>query len=135
MKEKKMALAEIILIDDDDINNIITKISLTRHLEINKIIAFTNPLEGLEYIKSKSVKENYLLFLDINMPGMNGWDFLNHFEALHPEQKNCFKIYLLSTSLDNGDIEKSKSNKHVAGYLIKPLSKNVIESLFEGNNS
>lgn len=130
-----MTLTEIILIDDDDINNIITKVSLTRYLEINKIIAFTNPHEGLEYIKSKSGDGNYMLFLDINMPGMNGWDFLTHFEALRQEQKNRFKIYLLSTSLDNGDIEKSKSNRYVVDYLIKPLSKNVIVSLFEGKIS
>ena len=69
------------------------------------------------------------MLLDINMPIMNGWEFLDAFDNIGDNIKSGFKIYMFSSSIEIKDIERSKTRSIVSGYLMKPLLKEKIEEI------
>jgi CheY-like chemotaxis protein len=115
----------ILLVDDDRIY----QFTATKILESTQLTASIqsclNGADAIEYIKTRLAKNEILpdiIFLDINMPIMSGWDFLQEFEALSI-QPSSLKIYIVSSSVDDYDINKSKNFAWVTNYLIKPISK------------
>ena len=127
-----------IVIDDDEFNNKICTVTLEKIAKDADIKTFLSPVEGFAHIvteySKKTHNENAILFLDINMPVMNGWEFLERFEELSADIKERVKIYILSSSVDKRDIEKAKSNKNVVHYLIKPLTKETIRLITYSQN-
>ncbi len=127
-----------IVIDDDEFNNKICSVTLEKIDKSSNIKTFLSPVEGFAHIVTEYSRtdnnESAVLFLDINMPVMNGWEFLDRFEELAPTIKNRIKIYILSSSVDKRDIEKAKANKNVVHYLIKPLTKETIRLITYSQN-
>lgn len=127
-----------IVIDDDEFNNKICTVTLEKIDKNANIKTFLSPVEGFAHVVTEysrtDHKENAVLFLDINMPVMNGWEFLERFEELDPAIKNRVKIYILSSSVDKRDIEKAKANKNIVHYLIKPLTKETIRLITYSQN-
>ena len=127
-----------IVIDDDEFNNKICTVTLEKIDKEANINTFLSPVEGFAHIVTEYSKtdnnENAVLFLDINMPVMNGWEFLDRFDELDTSIKNRLKIYILSSSVDKRDIEKAKANKNVVHYLIKPLTKETIRLITYSQN-
>jgi len=127
-----------IVIDDDEFNNKICSVTLEKIAKDADIKTFLNPIEGFNHISNTySTTEdsaNAVLFLDINMPIMNGWEFLDRFDGLDDSVKKRVKIYILSSSVDKRDIERAKSNKNVIHYLIKPLTKETIRLITYSQN-
>jgi len=120
-----------IIIDDDQFNNKICSVTIEKMSKEAEVITFLDPLQGFDYIVSEYTNpadENAsaILFLDINMPVMNGWEFLERFEALGDDLKSRIRIYILSSSVDKRDIERAKTNKNVIHYLVKPLTRETI---------
>ncbi|MBL4663824.1 MAG: response regulator [Flavobacteriaceae bacterium] len=123
------------IIDDDDVYiNLIKKIIDIKNLSEN-LLVFKNGQEALDYFKSimgnlsdKDFPE--IILLDLNMPVMDGWKFLNEFTEI----KRCSKIkttlYIVSSSINPYDIEKAKSYSLVTDYLIKPVNIDQFEALF-----
>ncbi|MFY8109968.1 MAG: response regulator [Bacteroidia bacterium] len=105
---------KVILVDDDPINNLVTKRLLQKINPTLEIMDFTNAHEALEHLKSSRID---LILLDINMPGMNGWEFLNELE----NSGNKTPVLMLSSSIDPNDHCKSINYKSVRGFLRKPL--------------
>lgn len=98
------------------------------------IIDFTSPEEGLSYIETTPTpNQTHYILLDINMPTMTGWEFLDEYEKLTPGVKQNYTVYILSSSIDERDMERARNNSNVKGYLIKPLKLAVIEDLFKQN--
>jgi CheY-like chemotaxis protein len=127
---------KFIIIDDDPLSNRICKLTLDRVFNKPAIQIFTNPEAGLDYIRSEyegGVLKNTVLFLDINMPIMSGWDFLQHFKMLEGKIKNCFTIYILSSSVDASDVERAKADKDIKKYLVKPITVDIINALAIGS--
>lgn len=124
------ASTRFIIIDDDVFNNTICTVTITKTVNDAAIKTFLDPREGFNYIASEYSKpneeSNAILFLDINMPLMNGWQFLEKFADLDERVKERVKIYILSSSVDKRDIQKAKENKYVKHYLVKPLTKETI---------
>jgi CheY-like chemotaxis protein len=124
------------IIDDDSINQFIIKRVIEDHNFTKKIIPFLNGREAIDYLSDNiNVLENLpdLIFIDINMPVMNGWDFLELFKNLKFPKK--ILIYLLSSSIDKTDFEKSKTFQEVTGYLLKPLkNEQLIEIIIKLNS-
>ena len=110
-----------ILIDDDTVTNLINKkiIQIACGDKINTITTFVNPKKALEYLKQIPFYKTgeYILFLDINMPEMNAWQFLDYLS-----NQNDFKINILSSSIARADLNKAESHKLVRDYICKPLS-------------
>ena len=75
-----------------------------------------------------------LIFLDIEMPLMDGWDFMNHIESLMKEHSLVdIKIYIVSSSISHEDFEKAESNKNVLGYYSKPIKAEEITAIIMNN--
>ena len=123
-----------LIIDDDAQNNLLSKMSLKKTLGDVIVQDFTMPEAGFEYIQSDFFRnpdnDKTVLLLDINMPGMNGWEFLEKFEDLDYTIKNNFDIYILSSSVDPRDIERAHTNPHVIDFIEKPLNKEILMQLF-----
>jgi CheY-like chemotaxis protein len=119
-------LKNFIIIDDDKLNNKLCRSILEKTYPESRITDFTDPVKGLQYISdtfSDHKSDDYaILLLDIMMPVMNAWEFLEQYDLLLESVKNRVKIYILSSSIDNVDMKKAQSNKYVEYYLIKPLT-------------
>jgi CheY-like chemotaxis protein len=121
----------ILLIDDDSINNFINERLIKKLNVANEIKVTLNGEDGLEYIKDNCNNDNSntcpeLILLDINMPVMNGFDFIRAFEKLNIKNKSKVKIIILTTSKNNKDVEILKSLGNFE-FINKPLTE---EKLF-----
>lgn len=114
----------ILLVDDDPINNLINSRLLEKSGYSAKIIAFLEGKIALKHIANLPVNEKALIFLDINMPVINGWEFLESYEASFPDRNDT--IIILSSSIDYHDRRKSKTYQSVSGFMEKPLSMSKI---------
>jgi CheY-like chemotaxis protein len=120
---------KVLLIDDDAINNFIN-VNLLRTLSISDDIQTAlNGEEGLKYImQCPSEKTPSLIFLDINMPVMNGFEFLERYNEISFENKDKVKVVMLSTSSNQDDL--NKVNSLGLKLINKPLTQEKILSLF-----
>lgn len=122
-----------IVVDDDSVNNLICRKVIKHVFPEADIQTFIKPEIALTYIKtiySTSHEKTTILFLDINMPILLGWDFLEEFDGFDANIKEQLKIYVLSSSTDQLDRERANKNKNVYDYIEKPLSKEIMEKFF-----
>ena len=129
-------LKSFILFDDDPVNNMLSKITIIKTLKEAEILTFRSAEKGFHHIKTeyeKKDKKGVIILLDINMPGMNCWEFLEKFQQLNEEVRNKFRIYIISASYKPVDKELASSNKNIAGWFEKPLTGEIIKSLIDVN--
>jgi CheY-like chemotaxis protein len=122
---------KFIIVDDDEINNFICREFIRITVKTpNDVLDFTSPEKGLAYITSEyqkhSGEQRTALFLDINMPTMSGWEFLEKFSQLNDEIKKMFSVFIMSSSINPRDREQADSNPYVAGFIIKPVSEDFL---------
>ena len=117
---------QILLIDDDPIVNFIHSRILQDHYPETEVLIFNNGLTGFEYIK-QNPNRFYILFLDLNMPIMDGWGFLEAISAETIPLK--LQIHILTSSIDPQDRIRAQQNKLVASYLCKPLKGEDLKKL------
>ena len=126
-------LPDFLIIDDDPINNKICNRIIQFTIAGSAVKSFTDPGQGLEHIQTNYENTNAtkaILFLDINMPSMTGWDVLVKFDGFPSTVKVKVKIFMLSSSVDPQDIERANSNPLVTGYVTKSLSKDKLQDAF-----
>ena len=129
------------LVDDDATHNMLCGLAIKRAFNRSfknaNVISFEFPGKALEFIASEyddSTKDVHtMLFLDINMPDINGWDFLKVFAKMDKHIQDQFTIYILSSSIDPADEIKANSNAFVTSFLSKPLLTPDVEKLMETN--
>lgn len=119
----------IFLVDDDPINNLINKRLLGKVGISDKIIEFLEGEEALTQIEILPSDHQVLIFLDINMPVLNGWEFLEKYLETFPKRQD--KIVILSSSIDFQDRQKAREYQLVSGFLEKPLTLDKIYSQLE----
>jgi CheY-like chemotaxis protein len=110
----------IVFVDDDKVQHMINKRILLKINPKLNLVFFENPHDALNWLKENTAD---ILLLDINMPEMEGWEFLNLMDQLGIK----IEVKMLTSSLDPEDIEKSKGFELVSGFLVKPLRKEVID--------
>ena len=119
------------LIDDNPDDNFFHEREINKIKFAPAIVTEESAMDALAYLKSK--KENGtcpdLIFLDINMPGMNGWDFLEQYNKLDKELQNGVVIIMLTTSENPDDKAKAKSWSFVSDYITKPLTEEVLQEI------
>jgi CheY-like chemotaxis protein len=130
----------ILCVDDDPITLMLCKMVIAKSSFATEIITAQNGEEALNYFDDLKLnnlgaeikKYPSLVFLDLNMPVMDGWEFLDHFskEEYTTTFKNT-KIIVLSSTIDPNDIQKSKTYPMVLDFLSKPITKEIIEHLKE----
>lgn len=127
-------LNSILLIDDDQINNFINKRIIKKLGITEEIKVAMNGEEALYQIKNYCNETGHcpeLIFLDINMPVMNGFEFLSEFHNLPLENKKDVKIIVLTTSTNPIDMQKLKEYS-IKGFLNKPLTEKKIMEVISG---
>ncbi len=131
-----VAQTNYVVIDDDPINNLICNKNLQLLFPNDDIRTFTDPVEGYDYIVGKynMADTGSILFLDIDMPFLNGWDILEKFAGLPNISNDNFKIYILTSSIANEDKKRSNSNPLVSGFIEKPLNMFQLKRLFPEAN-
>ena len=128
------------IIDDDKIYvNLVKKIIEIKKLSKNLLI-FKNGREALDNFKLilENATEDVLpdiIFLDINMPVMDGWEFLNEFIKIKNNFEKKITLYVVSSSIDPRDLERAKSFNLVTDYLIKPIELKKFEKIFDRNGN
>ena len=130
-------LSSILLVDDDEFMNLlnsktITKAGIAEHLKI----CFTGE-EALDYItrngrfagKESNFVQPEIIFLDINMPGINGWEFLEEYKKLNQPKKANIIIVMLTTSLNPDDEEMARSIDAIAEFRHKPMTTEMLNDI------
>lgn len=124
----------ICIIDDDDIS----RYSISRSLEAlklsRKILIFSDGEEAINFMMDNIGKSNNLpdvIFLDINMPIMDGFQFMEEYAKLKPRVGKKIIIYMTSSSINTVDIERAKAISEISDYLIKPLEPKKLGVLLE----
>ena len=128
----KKELKIIMLVDDDQNDNFFHEREIKKINPAITVIEKRTGLDGLEYLKlNKENKEVVpdLIFLDINMPILDGWDFLEKYNQFDKELQDLVVIIMLSTSGYPEDIARAMSYSCVSDYIIKPLTKEKLESI------
>lgn len=132
MSEKKYK--RYLIVDDDKANNMLCKMILKKTFEEAEVISYDSPCEALNYINSQYLISDdnlkTVIFLDINMPDITGWEFLDIFKDFNENIRNFFTIYMLSSSVDYKDKNLAKENPLVEGYIEKPLTREKIKNIF-----
>ncbi|MEP6465661.1 MAG: response regulator [Parafilimonas sp.] len=126
------AIQLYIMVDDDAINNMLCTISLKRYLGDNiQVKSFTEPELGLGFIKNEfnDIMQRAVLLLDVNMPTMTGWEFMEEFDNLSEEVQKLISVYILSSSIDEQDKQRADSNKNIIGFISKPLTQEILISI------
>jgi CheY-like chemotaxis protein len=116
------------LIDDDNVTNMLNRYYLEVHFPHLQIELFSKAKTALDDLIINA-KETDFIFLDINMPEMNGWEFLDAIAEAASLPQRFPKIYMLSSSLDPADKVRAETHQFVAGFLSKPLESVELEFL------
>ncbi len=121
-------LQRYIIVDDDQTNNLICEYVIKDWDEKAQVQLFTDPEEALKSIGDANydLEAPVLLFLDVNMPTMSGWEFLDVFKTFDEEVRSSFIIYILTSSTEDFSREAEKY-PFVSGFLSKPLKKKDLE--------
>lgn len=123
-------IKKIFLVDDDELFNIIHKEILKKMKVAEEMVICLNgkdALSKLELLTASQFPE--LIFLDIDMPVMNGFDFLKEFGEKYGEEASKTRIFMLTSSYLQKDMDKANEYK-ISGYILKPLTKEkVIEAI------
>ena len=122
----------VLLIDDDDATNFLHKITI-KHADCAEYVHIAiNGLKALEYL-TEAIEGKFpqpdLIFLDVNMPVMGGWEFLDAYEMLPKEQKAKMVLVMLTASLNPDDETKAKSYETVSGFKNKPLTIEMLHDI------
>lgn len=132
-----MNTSEILLIDDDPVSILLSRFFLEKSIPNDgsvRITSFCCPFKGLEYVKdfcssNRYCQEHSRILLDLNMPGMDGWKFMEHLNSIDIQKR--IKVIIHSSSKNNLDREKAIKINHVDYYLPKPMTQDKASSLIK----
>lgn len=122
-------MLKVLIIDDDDIVTLVQG-KLLQNCGITKDpIKFKRASEAVAYLETASGEHHYLLLLDINMPMMDGWQFLEEIENM--KVKDNIFIYMVTSSIDYNDKEMAKNYPKIINFIEKPITAKNCEQLKE----
>ncbi|QEC67821.1 response regulator [Panacibacter ginsenosidivorans] len=125
---------QVLLIDDDQVYLFAATKTIEATGLAGTVDVCTNGLDALEYLNriiSSSGKLPDVIFIDINMPVMDGWEFLEEYKTLSTRINDNIKIYILSSSVDKNDIMRSKEYNSVIEYVVKPVYKEKFSEILQ----
>lgn len=126
MPQKK----RIVLIDDDQTTNTLNKLIIERSELVDEVVMFAEAEKALKFLSDDSGDEKSLILLDINMPYMDGWEFLSEYSKINGTKRKD-KIVMLTSSIDPSDITKAEEYPPVSDYKSKPLSFEMLQALVD----
>jgi CheY-like chemotaxis protein len=130
--EGKKKFKSVMLIDDNEIDNLINQKMLEASNIAETIFMHTGAKGALEFLKNIekiAVGLPEIIFLDIDMPLMDGFQFLDEFDKLSDKIKNNISIIMLTSSINPQDLSKARKSHYVKKYINKPLTQESLEKL------
>ena len=124
-------MSRVFIIDDDPIHQRIAQIMIVKHLIFDEYSSFLDASKALDYLESHCNTAEELpdvILLDLNMPGVDGWDFLNRYVALSSSINKDIKIFIVSSSVDEKDKLRAESYSNVKGFISKPLTPQILKT-------
>jgi len=131
-KENKFRFEKVMLIDDDAADNYISKKIIRSSSFAKEIIEFKTVEDALKHLRENSGKPEQLpqcIFLDLNLPGMNGIEFLSEFDKFGDDFKKSCKVVILTNAVRPEDMKKITRNPFVIMTLEKPLRDKDLEAM------
>jgi CheY-like chemotaxis protein len=125
----------VCIVDDDELFQFVMRQHFERLELVERINKFTDGEQALNYIKSHIDHPDELpdlILLDVNMPYMDGWQFMSEFVQLSLPEEKPIRVYILTSSTHESDLQRAKEFPTLAGYLVKPIGKNIIRELLLG---
>ncbi|AWK04647.1 response regulator [Flavobacterium crocinum] len=122
--------SQFIIIEDNLIDQFVTKKLLKKGLDINPLYIANNGKEGIDWLVKNPNHHSLIILLDIQMPIMNGFEFLDEFDRLPENVKNRIEIFVLSSTLDSDEIKKIRENKYVSDFWNKPFRLELLQKTF-----
>ena len=122
----------VYIVEDDQITAKITELHLQQHGAFGRVKAFGNgrpALDALLRAAAQPAKLPDLILLDLNMPVMDGWEFLDALAGLHWQKPVC--VCVLTSSIHPGDIEKARSYQDVKAYFSKPVGPELLNQVVQ----
>ncbi len=128
-------LDSVCIIDDDFIYQFLAKEEIAYTNMVESVIFFNNGDKAVQFLTSTLDNNDQtvlpdIIFLDINMPVMDGWEFLEAYAILKPQLGKNITIYVVSSSTDVRDFDRAKAISEVSDYIIKPVSGNQLKNIF-----
>lgn len=125
LSKKTNSFRKIVLIDDDVANNMVFKKLANATNLTQELITIISPIDALNYFENLAISDMPdAIFLDIKMPILSGWEFLNQFKQ---DSKNKYtKVFIVSSSINYNDIEKADKETRVSELISKPISINKL---------
>ncbi len=119
----------ILLVDDNPADNYFHDIVLTEAQFTKHVIVRESALDALQYLEHLEEPRPDLIFLDINMPRIDGWEFLNQYRQLFPDASDRAPIYMLTTAISVVEEKRAAETGMVAGFLKKPLDPEDMQTI------
>lgn len=122
----------VVLIDDDEIENFIKRKLIEKTNLVNQIKDFSSGKEAINFLNANSMHPHLLpeiILLDLNMPVMDGFQFLEEYLKLEPKLSKKTNIYVVSSSISPIDHEKINNISEVSDFLIKPITEKIFKEI------
>ena len=122
------------IIDDDELFVFGVKLLMRKMKSFGNLKIYGNGQEAIESL-GKMLENGerlpQLFFLDLNMPVMDGWEFLESFKKIPPEDRSHITLYVVSSSVDPRDLEKTKEYQLIENYILKPITVGDLEDVLD----
>ncbi|PKA99010.1 response regulator receiver domain-containing protein [Flavobacteriaceae bacterium MAR_2009_75] len=126
----------VCIIDDDDIYQFTMSAALNGFDEVNKITTFLDGGQALDFITDNLKNKEELpdvVFLDINMPIMDGFQFMEEYVKIKPNVDKEISIYMVSSSVDPKDIARCRKIEGISDYIVKPIKEDKLKALISSS--
>lgn len=126
------------VIDDDEIYTFTVKRIIDNSQIAHKTLFFPNGKLAVDFFKEYiDVMDSLpdLILLDINMPVLDGWQFMDEFVKLKPLISKRIMIYIVSSSIDEADFQKARSYEHISDFIVKPITIAKLQTMLEVLNA
>lgn len=132
LKELDPKFETVMIIDDDMVDLYIISRMITKNNFGKNVLHYSEAQKAMKYLQENQdniSKLPQIIFMDIYMPLMSGFEFLEAYDKLSTTLKNYCKTYIISSTIDSEDIARSSSNKNVVSFHVKPINKEFLDRI------